>query len=73
MIFWLKLGGPPSNPKYYLQIDSEQVPWGKGEKYSSEESEIEPETISLQSDGAPLRSDVVPIEEWVSELSYIAV
>ncbi len=49
VIFWLNLGGPPSNPKYYLQIDSEQVPWGKGEKYSSEESEIEPETISLQS------------------------
>lgn len=49
VIFWLKQGGPPSNPKYYLQIDSEQVPWGKGEKYSSEESEIEPETISLQS------------------------
>ena len=22
----VKLGGPPSNPKYYLQIDSEQVP-----------------------------------------------
>ena len=52
VIFWLKQGGPPSNPKYYLQIDSEQVPWGKGEKYSSEESEIEPETISLQSFGA---------------------
>ena len=52
VIFWLNLGGPPSNPKYYLQIDSEQVPWGKGEKYSSEESEIEPETISLQSFGA---------------------
>ncbi len=49
VIFWLKLGGPPSNPKYYLQIDSEQVPWGKGEKYCSEQSEIEPETISLQS------------------------
>ena len=52
VIFCLNLGGPPSNPKYYLQIDSEQVPWGKGEKYSSEESEIEPETISLQSFGA---------------------
>ena len=52
VIFWLNMGGPPSNPKYYLQIDSEQVPWGKGEKYSSEESEIEPETISLQSFGA---------------------
>ncbi len=26
VIFCLNLGGPPSNPKYYLQIDSEQVP-----------------------------------------------
>ena len=52
VIFCLNLGGPPSNPKYYLQIDSEQVPWGKGEKYPSEGSEIEPETISLQSFGA---------------------
>ena len=25
-------GGPPSKPKYILLIDSEQVPWGKGEK-----------------------------------------
>ena len=50
--FCLKQGGPPSNPKYYLQIDSEQVPWGKGEKDPSEGSEIEPETISLQSFGA---------------------
>ena len=52
VIFCLNQGGPPSNPKYYLQIDSEQVPWGKGEKYPSEGSEIEPETISLQSFGA---------------------
>ncbi len=43
------MGGPSSNPKYYLQIDSEQVPWGKGEKYRSKRSEIVPETISLQS------------------------
>ena len=54
VIFCLNPGGPPSNPKYYLQIDSEQVPWGKGEKYPSEGSEIEPETISLQSFGALL-------------------
>ena len=49
VIFWLNMGGPSSNPKYYLQIDSEQVPWGKGEKYPSDGSEIVPETISLQS------------------------
>ena len=52
MLFWLNLGGPPSNPKYYQQTDSEPVPWGKGEKNPSEGSEIEPETISLQSFGA---------------------
>ena len=46
------MGGPPSKAKYYLQIDSEQVPWGKGEKNPSEGSEIEPETICLQSLGA---------------------
>ena len=26
-------GGPPSKAKYTLATDSEQVPWGKGEKY----------------------------------------
>jgi len=29
-------------------IDSEQVPWGKGEKQAGEAVEIEPETIRLQ-------------------------
>jgi len=29
-------------------IDSEQVPWGKGEKQAGEAVEIEPETICLQ-------------------------
>lgn len=28
----LNIGGPPSKPKYFLMIDSAQVPWGKGEK-----------------------------------------
>ena len=46
---WLKMGGPPSKAKYYFQTDSEQVPWGKGEKNPGEGSEIEPETICLQS------------------------
>ena len=46
------MGGPSSKAKYYLLTDSEQVPWGKGEKYPSEGSEIVPETISLQSFGA---------------------
>ncbi len=28
----LKIGGPSSKPKYSSVTDSEQVPWGKGEK-----------------------------------------
>ena len=48
------MGGPPSNPKYYYQTDSEPVPWGKGEKDRGERSEIEPETYGLQSFGALL-------------------
>ena len=43
-----KLGGPPSNAKYYIMTDTEQVPSGKGEKNPGEGSEIEPETVSLQ-------------------------
>jgi hypothetical protein len=27
----LNIGGPPSKPKYLSVIDSERVPWGKGE------------------------------------------
>ncbi len=34
--------------------DSEQVPRGKGEKYSDEEGEIVPETVCLQTVGVPL-------------------
>ena len=41
-------GGPPPKAKYLLTTDSEQVPRGKGEKYSGEESEIVPETKCLQ-------------------------
>jgi len=52
VLSWLNMGGPPSNPKYYYQTDSEQVPWGKGEKDCGEQSEIEPETYGLQSFGA---------------------
>ncbi len=46
---WLNMGGPPSKAKYYSLTDSAQVPWGKGEKNRGERSEIEPETICLQS------------------------
>lgn len=39
---------PSHKAKYFLATDSEAVPWGKGEKYAGEASEIEPETVSLQ-------------------------
>ncbi len=60
-------------------IDSEQVPWGKGEKQAGEAVEIEPETICLQ--GTEARTDAeqsayecnsVPIEEWANDLFCIA-
>ena len=47
----MNLRGPPRKAKYYLVTDSEPVPWGKGEKYPGEGSEIEPETIDLQAVG----------------------
>ena len=54
-------------------IDSEPVPWGKGEKQAGEADEIVSETICLQGVGAPIfRSDGVPIEEWANEFVYIA-
>ena len=61
---WLKIGGPSSKAKYYLPTDSEQVPWGKGEKNPVEGSEIETETVSVQAVGASenlfLSCDCVP-------------
>ena len=47
-ISWLNIGGPSSKAKYYLLTDSEQVPWGKGEKNPGEGSEIESETVCVQ-------------------------
>jgi hypothetical protein len=51
-------------------IDSEQVPWGKGEKHPGEGDEIVSETIRLQTVGALnlFQGDGVPIEEWTNEL-----
>ncbi len=40
--------------------DSEQVPWGKGEKHPDKGSETDPEIGSLQAVGAPERGDGVP-------------
>ncbi len=48
-----ELGGPPSKPKYILLIDSEQVPWGKGEIDPVIGSETDPETECLQAVEAP--------------------
>ena len=44
--------GPSGKAKYTWETDSEQVPWGKGEKYPEQGSEIDPETIRLQAVGA---------------------
>ena len=56
-------------------IDSEQVPWGKGEKHPGEGSEIVTETICLQRAEACASQDAlgngVPIEEWPSEFLWI--
>ena len=57
-------------------IDSEPVPWGKGEKNPGEGSEIETETVCLQRAGAGRRKtsgDGVPIEEWPDEFTYTAL
>ena len=51
--------------------DSEQVPWGKGEKQPGEGDEIVSETVYLQRAEARKR-DRVPIEEWPNDLTYIA-
>ncbi len=48
------MGGPSSKAKYSWLTDSEPVPWGKGEKYPCEGSEIEPETVYVQAVGAGL-------------------
>ena len=47
-------------------IDSELVPWGKGEKQPGEGNEIVSETVRLQRAGAR-KGDCVPIEEWACE------
>ena len=58
---WLKLPGPSGKAKYFWETDSEPVPWGKGEKYPEQGSEIVPETVRLQPVGVPIyRDDGVP-------------
>ena len=48
----VNLPGPSGKDKYSLETDSEQVPWGKGEKNLEQRSEIDPEPIRLQAVGA---------------------
>ena len=47
----MNLPEPSGKAKYSWETDSEQVPWGKGEKYFEQKSEIDPETIRLQAVG----------------------
>ena len=47
----LNLPAPSGKAKYSWETDSVQVPWGKGEKYFEQKSEIEPETVRLQAVG----------------------
>jgi hypothetical protein len=55
----LNMGGTPSKAKYSSMTDSEQVPWGKGEKNPDEGNEIDPEIECLQTVGAII-GDRVP-------------
>ena len=48
----MNLPGPSGKAKYSWETDSEPVPWGKGEKYPKQGSEIVLETIRLQAVGA---------------------
>ena len=57
----MNLAAPSAKAKYSWETDSEQVPWGKGEKYPEQGSEIDPETMRLQTVGVPhMRDDSVP-------------
>ena len=59
MKFCVNLPEPSGKAKYSWETDSELVPWGKGEKYPKQGSEIVPETVRLQAVGV-LRDDRVP-------------
>ena len=51
---------PSGKAKYSWETDSELVPWGKGEKNREQRSEIDPETMRLQTVGARKSGDCVP-------------
>ena len=70
--FCLNPPGPSGKAKYNRETDSEQVPWGKGEKYSEQESEIEPETIRLQAVGATFVVTACLLHNEPTSYSYLA-
>ena len=53
-------------------INSEQVPWGKGEKHPVEGGEIVPETIYLQGVGAPQGVTACLLKNEPTSLFYVA-
>ena len=53
-------------------IDSEQVPWGKGEKHPVKGGEIVPETIYLQRVGAPQGVTACLLKNEPTSLFYVA-
>ena len=57
-----KLGGPPSKAKYYDTTDRDSTVRER-RKERREPSEIEPETLRLQTVEALYKCDGVPIEE----------
>ncbi len=59
--------GLPAKAKYNLVTDSEPVPWGKGEKQSDKDSEIEPETILPTKSQSCFYSDGVRFAERANE------
>ena len=64
----VNLQGPPCKAKYSWMTDSEQVPWGKGEKNPGRgvKKNMKPKTYKQQEDD--LTFDCVPVEEWAGDL-----
>ena len=56
--------------KYYLVTDSEQVPWGKGEKQSGEDGEIDLKPYVYKESARSQDRHGVPIEEWANEFMH---
>ena len=61
----VNLPAPSGKAKYSWETNSEQVPWGKGEKYFEQKSEIDPETVRLQAVGGQLSSLLLIVADGV--------